>query len=94
MYLVLIYDIIDLIQPTEYYQSYRFADLCHSIPNLDSTLDELKQNTREMYRKVSGRTIFGGIDMFHIKKALELYDSPDYHSEVERIVKKYCKDCK
>lgn len=25
---------------------------------------------------------------------LELYDSPEYQEEIERIVKKYCKDCK
>ncbi|TLD80350.1 hypothetical protein LS70_009215 [Helicobacter sp. MIT 11-5569] len=27
-------------------------------------------------------------------KCLEIYEDKDYHKEVERIVKKYCKDCK
>ena len=29
-----------------------------------------------------------------LAKCLSLYDSKEYQAEVERIVKKYCKDCK
>ena len=29
-----------------------------------------------------------------VKDCMQLYDSKEYHDEVERIVKKYCKDCK
>ena len=28
-----------------------------------------------------------------LQKCLSLYDSKDYQAEVERIVKKYCKEC-
>ncbi|WP_155243506.1 hypothetical protein [Helicobacter bilis] len=28
-----------------------------------------------------------------LTNCLELYDSKEYQAEVERIVKKYCKDC-
>ena len=30
----------------------------------------------------------------HIAKCIHMYDSKEYQDEVERIVKKYCKDCK
>ncbi len=29
-----------------------------------------------------------------VQDCMQLYDSKEYHDEVERIVKKYCKDCK
>ncbi|TLD83763.1 hypothetical protein [Helicobacter sp. MIT 05-5294] len=29
-----------------------------------------------------------------LESCLELYDSPEYQTEIERIVKKYCKECK
>lgn len=33
-------------------------------------------------------------NLVYVAPCLELYDSKEYQDEVERIVRKYCKDCK
>ena len=57
---------------------------------------------RELVLEVGGKQALAELKKFveHRKKyssltnCLNLYDSKEYQDEVERIVKKYCKDCK
>ncbi|RDU60083.1 hypothetical protein CQA53_11065 [Helicobacter didelphidarum] len=74
--------------------------LCHRMPRLDDALDELKSSIRKLrdekakqYQPNLIREI-GSISVWNVDKALHFYDLPEYQAEVERIVKKYCKECK
>ncbi|MGX3046127.1 hypothetical protein ACWIUO_13500, partial [Helicobacter sp. T3_23-1056] len=61
--------------------------LCLNIPQLDNAIKELKifirQNTAYYNPNISSKSIH---------QALDIYDSPQYNAEVERIIKKYCKE--
>ena len=63
--------------------------LCLNIPQLDNAIKEIKifirQSTAYYNPNISSKSIH---------QALDIYDSPKYNAEVERIVKKYCKECK
>ena len=59
------------------------------LPELKSYIDDKS--------RIDNETIFahysnGNFSRFYV--CLEIYDSPQYNAEVERIVKKYCKECK
>ena len=43
-------------------------------------------------KKAKKEMVFGNLT--HIIPCLEMYDSPQYNAEVDKIVKKYCKECK
>ena len=58
-----------------------------------------KQSILESTSKESLEELKHFIDRYRAKHnllviCLKLYDSKEYQNEVERIVKKYCKDCK
>lgn len=57
---------------------------------------------RDLVLEVGGKQALAELKQFverrkknsSLTNCLELYDSKEYQAEVERIVKKYCKDCK
>lgn len=59
------------------------------LPELKSYIDNKS--------RIDNETIFahysnGNFSRFYV--CLEIYDSKEYNAEVERIIKKYCKECK
>lgn len=72
---------------------FKIAYLCVAFPQLDEAVNEVKQY---MNKKVKEDFIYavGRISVWDVDKALMIYNSKEYGQEVERIVKKYCKDCK
>ena len=56
---------------------------------------------RDLVLEVGGKQALAELKQFverrkkvsNLTNCLELYDSKEYQAEVERIVKKYCKDC-
>lgn len=60
--------------------------------DIDSLKERLKWGGKRPLKELQNY-----IDKHHKIRSLlscfAMYDSPNYHNEVERIVKKYCKDC-
>lgn len=69
---------------------WRLQRLCAGfLFDIDSPLKELKTYIDNIYKRQSNK-----LSAENVAQCLKIYDSHEYNAEVERIIKKYCKECK
>ncbi len=87
----------------KYYKAWGFDYCLNYTKELPSNHGNRSDSyARELVLEVGGKQALTELKKFieprkkvsDLTSCLELYDSKEYQDEVERIVKKYCKDCK
>ncbi|TLD79727.1 hypothetical protein LS70_009675 [Helicobacter sp. MIT 11-5569] len=71
-----------------------FFQQIEKIGNTDSSRCYTTNRRKQLKKDIEAYVVSQPKGKSKVNTCLRLYDSPDYHSEIERIVKKYCKDCK
>ncbi|MGX2973088.1 hypothetical protein [Helicobacter sp. T3_23-1059] len=87
--------LLDRLQNPQYHDL-SLKSVCRTLDFNDEGFAELKKYVDEQGahipkypEKRRELALIGGIT----KRCLKMYESPEYNAEVERIIKKYCKEC-
>ncbi len=71
-----------------------FFQQIEQVGNTDSGRCYTTNKRKQLQEEIKTYVLSQPQGISKIRTCLELYDSKEYQAEVERIVKKYCKDCK